>query len=86
MFRALQEAQTQGSGWVCGRSLAHAKCGGWRYTARLHEIRAEGWQVEKRLCGCDRCRYSADAARKVGKRPARIYAWRLVAAPAEVAA
>lgn len=83
VLRALQAADGD---WVCGRSLAHARCGGWRAAARLHELREDGWVLEKRVCRCDQCRWSADRAREAGRRPARIYAWRLVSAPRERAA
>lgn len=72
------DANGTGDGWVCARQLAHPKVGGWRYSARLHEIREAGIDLERRVCRhCERCRYARAQARERGETPPRYYAFRL---------
>lgn len=74
---ALSRALTRGEPWVCGRALGHAQCGGWRYSARIHELRADGVEIETRVCGCARCRWANDQARARGEQPPKVHAYRL---------
>lgn len=53
--------------WTCGRTLQHPTCGGRRYDARLHDLRQDGWPIERQRCDCERCRYYKT----------RLYAFRL---------
>lgn len=87
VFNHLETAFREGrnDGWVCGRTLTHPKVGGWRFGARLAEIRAAGVRVEKRVCNCDeRCRYARLRARDAGNRPAVTWAYRIESMPVEV--
>lgn len=68
--------QCRNDGWVCGRTLAHPKVGGWKKDARLHEIRQAGFVLEKRVCYCDQCTYFTDKAKDRGEH-LRIFAFRL---------
>jgi hypothetical protein len=76
---ALSRALADASGpWVCGRSLGHANCGGWRYSARVHELRAEGAVILSKVCACARCRWANDQARRRGDQPANVHCYQLV--------
>lgn len=44
--RCLQRLRQAGGSWVSGNELAEAV--GWRYSARLYELRAEGFTIERR--------------------------------------
>lgn len=72
---ALTKALARGEPWVCGRSLGHAQCGGWRYSARVHELRGEGVHIETKVCGCARCRWANDQATARGDRPPNVHAY-----------
>lgn len=74
---ALTKALKRGEPWVCGRSLGHANCGGWRYSARVHELRCDGMQIVSRLCDCARCRWANDQARARGEQPPNVHRYRL---------
>lgn len=74
---ALRRALARGEPWVCGRALGHAQCGGWRYSARVHELRADGVAIETRVCTCARCRWANDQARGRGEQPPLVHAYRI---------
>lgn len=65
-------------GWVCGRTLMAAGCGGNRYSARLHELRKDGVRIESRTCTCARCRWANDQAAERGHQPPYVKCYRLV--------
>lgn len=77
VLSALRRGLGQGDGWVCGRTLAHHKVGGWRYGARLHELRERGHAIQTAPCRCDRCRYARDNT-PAGQQPSDICKYRLI--------